>query len=171
MRGLANLPRKLPPSNPIRAHKRRATAERRVGVDAQCACGEKRPESLIPRSNPIICAECKRKSRRQTTLDKHHVAGEANSPVTMAVPTNDHRARLSVDQYDWPRKTLENSDGSPLLAGAACIRGFADCILYLIEELLLWIAEMLESLDAIQVQKSGPNWWHKTELERFKPKR
>lgn len=163
--------RKPPRRDPIGAYQRKVTAARRVGVDAQCACGEKRPEALIPRSNPTICAECRRKKHGHKTLDHHHVAGEANSPVTIPLPVNDHRARLSVDQYDWPKKTLENPDGSPLLARAARIRGYADTVLYLNEKLLLPDADMDELLDAFLTEKFGPQWWHNTELERFKPER
>jgi len=165
------MPRKHPVRDPIGTYMRKATAERRVGVDARCACGEKRPEALIPQSNPIICAQCNRKIKGQTPLDKHHVAGEANSPVTIPVPVNDHRARLSVDQYDWPKNTLENPDGSPLLAAAAHIRGYSDCTSYLNEKLLAKNPELLELLDAFLREKFGPRWWHNTELERFKPER
>jgi hypothetical protein len=89
----------------------------------------------------------------------------------MPVPVNDHRAYLSAAQYNWPKETRENPDGSPLLAGAACIRGSVDTIVYLIQNLLLWVAEMLEMLDAFLVKKLGSKWWANTELEQFKPKR
>lgn len=104
-------------------------------------------------------------------MDDHHISGKANSPVTIPVPVNDHRAKLSVDQYDWPKQTLENPSGSPLLVHAACNRGFGDTNVYLIERLVLPSAEMLELLDAYLVNKLGPEWWIGTELERFKPKR
>jgi hypothetical protein len=52
-------------------------------------------------------------------MDAHHVAGKANSPITVPVPVNDHRACLSVAQADWPKSTLMNAHGSPLLAAAA----------------------------------------------------
>lgn len=104
-------------------------------------------------------------------MDNHHFAGEANNPVTIPVPVNDHRARLSVDQMDWPKSTLKNPQGSPLLAAAGCVRGFIDVIHYLIEKGLLWIADMLEVLDELQVKKLGPQWWIDTELEQFCPKR
>jgi hypothetical protein len=71
------------------------------------------------------------------------------SRVTVAIRANDHKAVLSVAQYDWPRRTLENPEGCPLVAAAGCIRGFIDTICYLIDELLRWIAEMLEALSAL----------------------
>lgn len=163
--------RKISPRKPIREHQRKAVAARRVGTGARCACGESRPEALISGSKPTICAECQRKQQEKSTTDAHHVAGKSNCNVKLAVPVNDHRAVLSPAQNDWPPKTLENPDGSPLLAGAGHIRGFVDTALYLVEKLLLWTADMLEALDAFLTEKLGKKWWHNTEFEKFSPKR
>ena len=100
-------------------------------------------------------------------MENHHIAGEANSTLTISVPANDHRARLSEDQRDWPRQTLENREGSPLLRAAACIRGFLDTLVYQAEEFLLWVAEMLEMLHDYLVEKFGPQWWCSTQFQRF----
>ena len=129
-----------------------------------------RPEALIAGSNPVICATCKRISQKKTTADNHHLAGEANNPTIIPIPVNDHRAQLNVAQYDWPKQTRENPDGSPLIAQAACIRGFSDTIVYLIEKLLLPGADLLETLDAHLVKRLGPAWWGETGLEKFAPK-
>jgi hypothetical protein len=72
---------------------------------------------------------------------------------------------------DWPKETRENPDGSPLLAAAASIRGFVDTIVYLLENLLLRHAEILEKIDAYFVGHSGRKWWLKTDLKGFAPKR
>ncbi len=136
--------KKPPQSDPIGAYQRGATAARRIGNGKQCACGESRPEALIENSVPVVCAACDRKKRGYTTMDDHHFAGKANNPATVPVPVNDHRASLTVAQADWPAETRNNPDGSPLLAAAACIRGFADWVVYLIQKGVLWIAEMLE---------------------------
>lgn len=165
------MPRKIPTRNPTKALRRKVVAARRVGLGASCSCGENRPEALIRGINPATCAACQRAKTGQTTVDNHHFAGEANNPTTIPVPVNDHRARLSVDQMDWPKSTLMNAQGSPLLSAAACIRGFIDIALYLIEEGLLWIADMLEMLDQFQVKNLGPKWWVNTEIEQFVPKR
>ncbi len=165
------MPKKIPSRDPIGAYQRKATAARRVGRNKQCACGELRPEALVRGSKPIKCAACARQKRGQTTQDNHHPAGRANNPTTIPVPVNDHRARLSVEQHNWPSETRENPDGSPLLAAAACIRGFVDTLFYLIDKLLLWIPEMLETLDAFLVDKLGRKWWVGTELEPFARKR
>jgi hypothetical protein len=163
--------RKLPTRDPSGSYRRKVVAGRRVGVDTRCSCGEGRPEALIPGSNPRVCAACNRTTTRQTTIDEHHFAGKANSPTTIPIPINDHRARLSVAQAEWPKSTLANLHGSPLLAAAACLRGFIDTVLYLIERGLLWIADMLEKLDELQVKKLGPQWWVNTGIEQFAPKK
>lgn len=165
------MPRKFPRLDPSGAHRRKVVAARRVGLGARCSCGENRPEALIPGSNPTICAACQRVATGRTTIDQHHFAGSANNPGTISIPVNDHRAILSVAQAEWPKSTLSNSEGSPLLAGAACLRGCIDTILYLIERGLLWLADMLEKLDEILMKKLGPKWWAHTEIEQFAPKK
>ena len=104
-------------------------------------------------------------------MDDHHPAMKANNPATIPVPVNDHRAVLNVAQDDWPKDTRENIDGSPLLAAAGSVRGFVDTVVYLIERLVLWIADMLEKLDAYLAQKLGRKWWVQTELNQFALKR
>lgn len=163
--------RKIPARAPIRQQQRKVVAARRLGTNAKCACGESRPEALIAGSRPITCAECQRKRQGKSTLDAHHAAGKSNSPTTISVPVNDHRAVLSPAQQDWPKNTLENPDASPLLAGAGRIRGFVDSALFLMEQLLLWTADMLEALDSLLIQKLGPKWWNKTDLDKFVPRR
>jgi hypothetical protein len=139
--------RKSPQRDPIRSHQRKAVAARRVGKDARCACGEARPEALITNSKPLICANCQRKNGGQNIMDDHHPAGAANSPVTIPVPVNDHRAELSTAQYDWPRNTLENPNADDLLKIAASLRGFIDTQQYLLDRLLHPLPEILEMLN------------------------
>jgi len=103
-------------------------------------------------------------------MDNHHPFSEANdSKTTIPVPVNDHRAEVSEAQRDWPKRTRENPDGSPLLAAAGCVRGFIDTVVYLIEKGLLWVAEMLEKLDEWAIGKLGPRYWVNTPLEAFQP--
>jgi hypothetical protein len=159
--------RSTPKRDPIAAATREAVAQRRVGFDARCECGEDRAVALIRKEEDICCAACARRKQGKRTMDKHHVAGKANSPVTISIPVNDHRAQLNEDQYDWPKKTLENPDRSPLLAAAGCIRGFINTFVYLCEKVLLWIAEMLELLDEYLCQIRGAGWWLQSELKNF----
>jgi hypothetical protein len=162
---------KRPPHDPISQFRRSSKAARRIGHNQQCACRERRPEALIAGSNPMSCAKCKRIESGQKTLDDHHVAGRANSPATIPIAVNDHRAILSVAQYEWPEETLRNRTGNPLRRASACIRGFADTLFYLIDKFLLWIPEFLESLDTFLTKKFGPEWWVGTELQKFEVKK
>jgi hypothetical protein len=165
------MPKKIQARDPVGAYKRQAIASRRIGGRICSECGEARPEALITGSNPIICAACDRQAHEWIPFDEHHVAGESNNSASVPIWVNDHRAWLSELQRDWLRETLENPRGDPLLAAAACIRGFAETIFYLIDKLLLWIPEMLESLAVILVEMRGPEWWVGTKIERFVPKR
>jgi hypothetical protein len=74
------------------------------------------------------------------------VAGKANSPITVTVFVNDHRAELTVAQYEWPKATLGNPTGEPNLKAAAGIRGLSDLLRYFCDKVLLPAAEDLESL-------------------------
>ena len=160
---------KVKQRDPEAAFGRRTIAQRRAGVDAICDCGEMRPEALIRVKTGVICHACKRKQSGKTTKDEHHFAMKANSPITVSVPVNDHVADLNVAQHDWPKQTRENPEGSPLIAAAACIRGFIDTIVYLINKGLHWIADMLEAADACLARRLGSKWWIGTELEKFAP--
>ena len=85
-------------------------------------------------------------------MDDHHVAGRANSPITIPVRANDHRAVLSPAQFEWPQDTLENPEGLETLKAAACIRGVADTYDYLANTLLRPVAELLEKLAGLERQ-------------------
>ena len=161
--------KKKKPRDPISDFQRRSQASRRLAGQS-CACGETRAEALIAGSVPTICAACARKQSGQSALDDHHPAGKINHPATVAIPVNDHRAILSPAQYDWPKDTWENPRRSPLLAGAASIRGYYDTNLYLTDELLLRDARLLETLDKYLTERLGPQWWRGTPLEEFVPR-
>jgi hypothetical protein len=154
-------------SDPIRKFQRKAVTARRAGNNTRCGCGEVPLEALVTGSKLTCCAECRRKMKGHTIMDNHHVAGRRNSNVTVSIPVNDHRAVLSVAQYDWPRTTLENPEGCPLLMAAGRVRGFIDTILYLIDKLLRRIADLLEALSALLVERLGPQWWLNTPIAQF----
>ncbi|MGD0798488.1 MAG: hypothetical protein ABR910_12265 [Acidobacteriaceae bacterium] len=117
--------------------------------------------------NTGICAECEREQKGQTIMDNHHVAGRANSPATVPIPANDHRDVLSETQRNWPKATLENREGCPLLVAAASIRGLIDTLDYLTEKFVRWIPEMLEALSTMLAERLGRRWWLNTPLARF----
>lgn len=160
--------KKLPQRDPG-AYVRKVIATRRVG-GRKCACGESRPGALVPSSEPLVCAACQRKSEGRPIYDEHHPAGKANDPTTTPIPVNDHRADLNVRQYDWPKTTLENPDGSPLLAAAGRNRGYTETNGYLVNAMLRQNTEVLEVLNAYLVKRLGAKWWVGTELEQFAPK-
>ena len=155
--------------DPIRATKRRAIAQRRIGEGATCEkCSENRPLALVRTGKSVLCAECIRKKKGHKTMDKHHPAGKTNHPATVEIPVNDHRAVLSQAQHDWPKETLENPDRSPLLRAAACIRGFINMVHYMIDKFLAWIPEMLETLNQYLIDAfQSIMWWLGTPLEKF----
>ena len=161
---------RLPPSDIKAKYRRDVRAARRVGVGRKCRCGESRTRALIPGSDPFVCAKCDRKARGKSAFDDHHIAGKSNSDFTIPLPVNDHRAELSEAQMEWPKETLKNPSGSPLLSGSAHIRGFVDTVVHLVRTFLLWIADMLECLDTFLKQKLGSNWWKGTNLGTFEPK-
>jgi len=164
------MPRKERQNDPIANHTRRTRAARRVGIGQECACGESRPEALIPGSDPMICARCQRIANGQSTNDRHHVAGKANNSTTIPIDVNDHRAELSASQQDWETPMLQNPDGCPIIAAASCIRGAADTIIHLMEKLIRWIPQMLVALSAYLKEKLGDKWWVGTALEPFAQK-
>jgi hypothetical protein len=160
--------RRIPKRDPEGASVRKAIAKRRVGK-RRCLCDESRPEALL--HDTVWCAECQRKHQGRSTEDEHHYAGAANDPTTISVRANDHRADLTTAQLDWPTQTRENPDGSPALAAAGRVRGFVDTVVFLIRKGLLWVAEMLERLDAALVKRLGPHWWQGMGLSSIAPAR
>ena len=161
--------RNITPRNPRATYRRQAIALRRIGGEGPCACGESRLSAFIPGSVPTICATCDRKRLKRAKRDNHHVFGRANSPLTVSVPVNDHRAFFNTAQHQWPPGTLQNPSGNPLLGAAAFIRGFVDLILYLIDEFLIPVAEMLEHLGTTKGTNCRGTRKH-TKLKSFEPK-
>jgi hypothetical protein len=163
--------KKRPQRDPIAAFERDARASRRAGVGSCCShCGENRPLALIPGTSPKTCANCQREQLGRSPLDDHHPAGEANDSTIIRTPVNDHRARLTPQQYEWPPKTWVNPHCSPIRAGAARVRGYCETNDYLVCSLLIPNAEMLETLDEFLENRLGPRWWVGTPMEHFAPK-
>lgn len=156
--------------DPISADARENAASRRLGHEQQCECGENRPQALMRDGEKTVCAELANERCGLEPSEDHHPAGKANNPATVRVGTNDHRADLSESQRDWPAKTLENRNGSPLLAAAAQERGYNDTNEYLVRTLLARNPEMLEALDEFLEERLGSKWWKGTKLEKFEPK-
>lgn len=122
------------------------------------ACGETNPCALVAKTHQSICYECQNKQEGKTGVEHHHIAGRANSEVTVSIPANDHRV-LSDWQQEWPASTLRNPDGSPLLGAAAALRGWLDVLKLLIDRALGWIPVCLEVLDTALCEHIDPAWW------------
>jgi hypothetical protein len=121
-------------------------------------CGEESLAALTGTTPNIICYECQARRKKRSTTEKHHFAGRNNDPLTVSIPSNDHRI-LSDEQKDWPTTTLRNQDNSPLIRAAATLRGLLDILRSLIERTLGWIPEFLEWLDDLLKERLGAHWW------------
>ncbi len=163
--------------DPIAADARKAVASRRAAGRACASCAslrphspvEERPEALLTDCEPIVCYECMLIMSDLAPVELDHAAGRRNSDVTVPIAANDHRAILSVNQYDWPQPTLRNPDGSPLLAAAAALRGFANVVTYLLDKLIVAVVALLEALDITLRKQLGPKWWLDTDIARWTP--
>lgn len=121
-------------------------------------CTETDPIALTGARPNITCHEHLADQMDCRWTQYHHLSGQANSPDTGALPANDHAA-VSAMQSLWPRDTLRNPEGSPLLRAAAAVRGWLDMLRMMIERTLRWVPAALESLDALLTDRHGPRWW------------
>lgn len=120
-------------------------------------CDEICPFMLTGADPEIHCYEHELLRLSRPWLEAHHPAGQHNDPRTVVVPGNDHRI-LSELQYRWPRETLRNPDGSPLLWAAALVRGWED-VLYVVVVLVAGVPLLLEQLDEWLRGRVGERWW------------
>jgi len=150
--------------DPIKAWVRDARAQRRVGPGAVCtSCRlERRAFALIAGHSPPLCFACDRIAYGRAPVEDNHLFGKHNSDAAATVPVNDHRAVLSVAQYEWPPRTLENPEGSSLREAAARLRGRGDMVKYMLEDSRA-SAEALEHLDGLLTKVYGPRWLPKLE--------
>jgi len=156
-------------NDPVKTAVRKAKTQRRVGRGAACGdCGESRPETLVARSRPKRCYACYQVARGKKASEDHHMAGKANSRVTVDTPANDHRV-LSDAQYDWPLHVAQNTDGSPLLALAAALGGIADFIEKLIVRWLRQGKQLCIDIDEWLREQNGKTWWVGSPFEGWQP--
>lgn len=138
----------------MREHRR----EMALGTHAACAnCGESNRATLHKTGTAILCYECLARREGKSGMERHHTDGQHNSDFTIPLAANEHRI-LSEYQRAWPKATLENPDGSPLLKIAAALRGFLDMLKLLIDRLLGWIPPTLEAMDAALRSAYGRYW-------------
>jgi hypothetical protein len=155
-------------NDPIKAGVRKAKTKRRVGAGAFCVdCGESHADMLVQHSRPKRCVTCHPLKVRRKKSDGHHLGAKANSPLTVEIPVKDHRT-VTDAQLDWPPQTLQNPDGSPVLAIAGCLRGIADFIADIITAFIRRLATATEEIDAVLREKYGL-WWKGTKLDGWQP--
>ncbi len=143
--------------------------QERFGDDDTCQlCGEadlrglrqvELASSMEGTITVTLCASCHVQLQGRHLTEAHHPAGRANGPFTVPIPATEH-AFLTDWQYDWPRETWRNPDGSPLLRAAASLRGWLYILRLLIERTVGWIPAFLEQLDVILRQQLGDGWWN-----------
>jgi hypothetical protein len=122
-------------------------------------CTETNPFALIGSHPELFCAAHAAEFAGKRWFELHHISGQANDATdTAAVPINDHKI-LSEYQDRWPRRTLQNPDGSPLLRAAAATRGGLDILHLIIARTVGWVPRFLERLDAWLRRKLGDRWW------------
>jgi hypothetical protein len=154
-------------NDPIKTGARKAKAQRQVGQGAFCVdCGD--AEKLVKRSRPKRCVTCYAAQRGDKKTEGHHIGGKANSPLTVEVPIADHQL-LSEAQYEWAPGTLQNPDGSPLIALAGSLRGVADFIGELITAFLHRLASYAEDIDTWLREQYG-RWWEGGPFDGWQPR-
>jgi hypothetical protein len=122
-------------------------------------CGETNPFALIGAYPELYCALHVSEFAGQCWFEYHHPSGQANDPEhTVEVPINEHKV-LSGYQAQWPRQTLQNPDGSPLLRAAAATRGWLDVLRLILDRTVGWVPRFLEGLDAWLRTSLGERWW------------
>lgn len=150
--------------DPIKRGARKAKARRQVGLGSCVDCGESNVDRLVRRSRPRRCLPCYAARKGKKVTETHHIAGKANSPITVEVPIADHRV-LSEAQYEWPPGGPSNPDGSPLIAAAGFLDGAADFIEHLIVNGMRYLADFLRKLDAWLRERMSPSWWKNTDFD------
>jgi hypothetical protein len=120
-------------------------------------CEEICPFMLSGVDPEIYCSEHEALRHGRPWLEAHHPAGQHNDLRTVLLPANYHSV-LSELQYRWPRETLRNPDGSPLLRAAALTRGLLD-VLFVVIVITSGVPVLLEQLDRFLREQVGERWW------------
>jgi hypothetical protein len=121
-------------------------------------CTETDPFALTGAHPDILCREHLADNLGNSWTEDHHPPGQHNDPFNGPLPANDHGV-VSELQGLWPRDTLRNPDGSPLLRAAAALRGWLTILRLIIERTVGWIPPALEELNRLLIKRIGPRWW------------
>ena len=148
---------------------RRAEAHfRRLGTRTpSCSypgCLEREPAALVGVYPRILCYEHAQLLAGKSTREDQHPMGEANDDMTVSMPGNEHRIWDDAKR-DWPLRTLQNPDESPLLKASAAVRTVLDWLRLLLDRVLGWVPRLLEALDDKLRALLGNLWWVQLGLE------
>lgn len=133
----------------------------RLGTRApRCqSCTEANALALMRVGDSMLCFECRARLEGKSPFDDHHPMGRHNDPLTVRLPTNDHRI-VSDMQIDWPAQTLRNPEQSPLRKASAALRGWIDVLRLIMYRAIGWIPDFLDGLDEWLTQEQGEQWWN-----------
>jgi hypothetical protein len=145
-------------SRGVRIESRLRALGTRHPVCSHPGCTESDPFALTGVDPHVLCREHDAYRLGRSWIEQHHPAGHNNDPQTLPIPANDHGV-ASENQALWPRETLRNPDGSPLLKAAAALRGWLEILRLAVERTVGWIPAFLEQLDAWLREQHGNGWW------------
>ena len=117
-------------------------------------CKETDPLALTG-THPRSIATSTMLVKRRPWLEAHHPSGRQMIRSTVEIPGNEHRVLSELQNATWPRETLRNPDGSPLLRAAAAIRGWLDLLWVVMHRTVGWVPASLEVLDAWLRERVG----------------
>ncbi len=132
----------------------------KLGPDAECVrCGYTDPAAL---QFVILCYECLAFVQGRSTVEDHHVLGQANDPSTIGVPANPHRS-LSDRMQDWEDELLRGDPADPLLWIARLLRSIKDAAEWIMDR-LDDVVHFLLRLRQWLLENYGPQWWNRLGL-------
>jgi hypothetical protein len=117
-------------SNESGSRARRARKQRRLGPDARCAmCNERNPDSLT--------------TIDRTILEAHHIAGIEHDVKATVILCLNHHAQVTAKQVD---AGMSFSKAESLLEKAVAILKSLAALLYVVADMLIWLAAQLGAL-------------------------
>ena len=110
------MPRKLQTANARARHRRETLAIRRVGLGKKCACGESRPEAIIPGINGRLAPSAIVSSIG--TPDRINITYlEKQTIPNFSIPVNDHRASSAMHSKNGRKRLCKTVTRVPCSPG------------------------------------------------------
>jgi hypothetical protein len=153
-KGIAT-PQSMPSAKSSRAPSAKSASTSPSTPHAKSTPSAKSAPSRTPHAT--LCYECLLIQHGKSSVETHHLLGQANDPSTVDTLGNLHRA-LTDSQQDWPEEVRHNTHRNPLwwLAG----------IFYSLHDYLAWllrtcrkIGDLLVQIGHWAEQQGGTQWW------------